>query len=213
MASRHPDTGARLRAGARLLVLGGSVLACVGFIGHGLHQVLLTTTLGPTAYLLLAHPDSEQAHLRSALLGHGAAMACGLSALAAFGLWSHPSIAQTHHDTTPQIWAQAAAVGLTLFFLAVLRAHHPPAAATALLITSGIARPGSGLSGMLLGLGLLIALAAVLSRIPGAQHHRGQPGERTARPAGPACGDTPSLARCHNPGAAEPADRVKRSER
>lgn len=175
MASRHGDNGARLLAGARLLVLGGGLLACVGFIGHGLQQVLLTTTLGPTAYLLLAHPDSEQAHLRSALLGHGAAVVCGLGCLAAFGLWSHPSIAQTHHDTSPQIWAQAAAVGLTLFFLTVLRAHHPPAAATALLITSGIARPGSGLPGMLIGLGLLIAFAALLSRIPGAQHHRNGP--------------------------------------
>ncbi|MER6138827.1 hypothetical protein ABT174_02040 [Streptomyces sparsogenes] len=33
-------------------------LAAVGAIGQGAGRVILTTTLGPTAYVLLAHPRS-----------------------------------------------------------------------------------------------------------------------------------------------------------
>ncbi|MBS2964373.1 HPP family protein [Actinocrinis puniceicyclus] len=147
----------RLITGLRLLVLGGVLLAGVGLIGHAVGSVWLTTTTGPTAYLLLAHPDTAGSRLRSAVAGHTAAVACGLAALAAFGLWNHPSIVEQRHDTLTQIAAQAIAVGCTLLALAVLDAHHPPAAATALLIASGIARPGAPLYGMLAGLALTLA--------------------------------------------------------
>ncbi|MCV2458175.1 HPP family protein [Streptomyces sp. ICN988] len=102
------------------------LLAGIGAIGRPLGWVVLTTTLGPTAYLLLAHPDSLGARWRSAVLGHAAAVAAGLACLAVFGLWSHPSVAAQHHDSPRQIGAQALAVGLTLLLLHVLDAHHPP---------------------------------------------------------------------------------------
>jgi hypothetical protein len=153
----------KLRSGGRLLILSAAALAAVGFLGHGVGLVMLTTTLGPTGYLLLAHPEHEQARVRNALLGHGAATAAGLALLAALGLWNHPSVTSEHRETAAQILAQALAVGVTLLLLSLLDAHHPPAAATALLITSGIARPGPPLYGMLAGLGALIALSALLS--------------------------------------------------
>lgn len=163
-----PETGprARLRTGARLLVLSAVALAAVGAVGRGIGWILLTTTLGPTAYILLAHPRTEAAQVRSSVLGHASAAACGLACLAAFGLWDHPSTAAHQSDDWRQICAQALAVGVTLFLLVVLKAHHPPAAATALLITSGIARPGPPLYGMLTGLAILITTAAVLSHVP-----------------------------------------------
>ncbi|KUL34401.1 hypothetical protein ADL22_30620 [Streptomyces sp. NRRL F-4489] len=165
-------------AGARLLVLGAVALTVVGLAGHAAGGVWLTTTVGPTAYLLLAHPEHEASQLRSSLLGHAAATACGLGCLAAFGLWDHPSVVELHRDSLPQIGAQALAVGLTLLLLTVCHAHHPPAAATALLIASGIARPGPPLYGMLIGLAVVIALAAVLARVPGAHPDRAK--SRTA---------------------------------
>ncbi len=54
-------------------------------------------------------------------------------------------------------------MGLTLFLLHLLDAYHPPAAATALVITSGISRPGPPLYGMLTGLALVLTIAPVLS--------------------------------------------------
>lgn len=169
-----PSFTSRLLGGVRLLVLSAVLLAATGAIGRTVGWVLLTTTLGPTAYLLLTHPDDQTARVRSSLLGHAAAAVCGLGCLAAFGLWSQPSIVEQRHDTMPQIGAQALAVGLTLLALAVLRAHHPPAAATALLIASGIARPGPPLYGMLTGLAILIATATVVARLPWLRKHAGQ---------------------------------------
>ncbi|WP_245738457.1 HPP family protein [Streptomyces sparsogenes] len=153
----------RWAAGRRLFLTSAALLAAMGAIGQGAGWIMLTTTLGPTAYVLLAHPESEAARLRNSSLGHAAATACGLACLAVFGLWQHPSVVEQKHDTWPQIGAQALAVGLTLLLLELLEAQHPPAAATALLITSGIARPGPPLYGMLTGLALLIAGAALIA--------------------------------------------------
>ncbi|WP_413811064.1 HPP family protein [Streptomyces sp. OE57] len=155
--------GRRWAAGRRLFLASAALLAIVGAIGQGVGWIMLTTTLGPTAYVLLAHPESEAARLRNSSLGHMVATVCGLACLAVFGLWEHPSVAEQKSDTWPQIGAQALAVGLTLLALELIEAQHPPAAATALLITSGIARPGPPLYGMLLGLVLLIAGAALIA--------------------------------------------------
>ncbi|WP_073947390.1 HPP family protein [Streptomyces kebangsaanensis] len=153
----------RLGGGLRLLVLSALLLAGVGAVGRLVGWIVLTTTLGPTAYLLLAHPRSVSARLRSAVTGHALAVAVGLACLAVFGLWTHPSTAAEQHDTGAQIGAQALSVGLTLFLLHVCEAHHPPAAATTLLITSGISRPGPPLYGMLTGLALVLVIAPLMS--------------------------------------------------
>lgn len=163
-APRPPLFTTRLHAGSRLLFLSAALLAATGFIGHAIGWILLTTTLGPTAYLLLAHPERASARVRDAVLGHASATACGLACLAAFGLWNQPSGLEQHHDTLPQVGAQALAVGMTLFILTLLCAHHPPAAATGLLITSGITRPGPLLYGMLTGLAIVICGSALLAK-------------------------------------------------
>ncbi|MEU3191996.1 HPP family protein [Streptomyces sp. NPDC006992] len=168
-SSKGTDAKGLWLAGVRLLVLAAVALTAVGLAGYAAGWVWLTTALGPTAYLLLAHPGSEASQLRSALLGHTIAIACGLACLAAFGLWSHPSVVEAGHESLPQIGAQAVAVGLTLLGQTLLRVEHPPAAATALLITSGITRPGYPLYGLLAGLALLLVLVAVLARVPGAR--------------------------------------------
>ncbi|WP_324785923.1 HPP family protein [Streptomyces sp. H51] len=159
----NADTRSRLLGGVRLMLLSALLLAGVGAIGRLIGLVALTTALGPTAYLLLAHPESVTARLRTAVAGHALAIAVALACLAVFGLWTHPSVAERHQDTAGQIGAQALAVGLTLFLLHLCNAHHPPAAATSLLITSGICRPGPALYGLLVGLALVLAIAPLLT--------------------------------------------------
>jgi hypothetical protein len=76
-------------------------------------------------------------------------------------------------------------VGLTLFLLHVLDGHHAPAAATALLIASGIARPGPPLYGLLTGLALVLAIAPLLTAATRRSHvwmpSRGWPMRRGER--------------------------------
>jgi hypothetical protein len=165
----------RVLLGLRLALLAGVLLAVVGVAGHvasalGARAVggtWLTAALGPTAYVLLAHPRSITSRLRNAVVGQVVGVLAGLVGLAMFGLWSAPSIVETHHESLPQVGSQAVAVALTLLVLTLADAHHAPAGATALLVASGIARPGPELFGLLIGLAIVLALAPLLARLPG----------------------------------------------
>ncbi|KRV49828.1 hypothetical protein AQ490_19275 [Wenjunlia vitaminophila] len=156
----------RAAVAARLFVLSAALLTAVGALGQAIGWTTLTSTLGPTAYLVLVHPDSVTARVRNAVLGHGAALACALACLAGFDLWDHPPVTVSNEAPWPRIGAQSLAVGGTLVLLTLLRAHHPPAAATALLVASGISRPGPPLYGLLVGLVLTVVLAPALARLP-----------------------------------------------
>lgn len=156
----------RLRAGLRLFVLVGVALALLGLAGYGIGWVLLTTTLGPTAYLFFRTSSSRPplAQMREAAVAHGCAVASALFALTVFGVWNRPAVPVLQHETLRQIWAQAVATGLTLLLLELCNVHHAPAAATALLITSGITRPGEPLYGLLISLAALIVAGPLLAR-------------------------------------------------
>lgn len=155
-----------MSTGARLGVLGVASIGVIGAADHFLPLVLLTATLGPTAYLLLAHPEHETARLRNAVIGHLTGVGAGLAALAMFGLWR---IQQRPHllTTDPQrLAAVAVAVGLTLLVLELASSHHAPAAATTILVASGLAGPGRPLVGLVLGVAGLLVVLAVLARVP-----------------------------------------------
>lgn len=167
--------GRRVLLGLRFALLAGMLLAAIGAAGHvasalGAQAVggtWLTTSLGPTAYVLLAHPRSVTSRLRNGLLGHATGVLAGLGALALFGLWSAPSVAETHQESFAQVGAQAGAIAVTLLVLTVADAHHGPAGATALLVASGIARPGPELVSLIIGLAIVLAVAPLLARLPG----------------------------------------------
>ena len=127
---------------------------------------LLTSTLGPTAYVFVAHPGQEAPRLRDAAVGHSVGLAVGLVALLAFGLWQAPAATAEEHLPLAQAGAAAAAVAATLMALELLRSHHAPAAATALLVATGLARPGRPLLGLIIGLAVVLAVAPLVARIP-----------------------------------------------
>lgn len=152
--------------GLRYLCLTVLLVGAVGLAGRFLAWPLLTSTVGPTAYVFAAHPRAEVSRFRNALIGHGVAIGAGLGALTAFGLRHHPSVTAAGGPSYRQVAAAAVAVGVTLLVLEVARSHHAPAAATALLITTGLAMPGRPLGGLVLGLAIVIVLGPVLGRWP-----------------------------------------------
>lgn len=153
-------------AAVRLFVLGAALVTVVGVGGRLLEWPLLSATLGPTLYVFLAHPSSETSRLRAAVVGHGTAVALGLAALAVFGLWNHPAAALVGHSSLRQAGAAATAVGGTLAVLHLTRSHHAPAAATAILVATGLARPGRPLWGLLVGLAGVMVIGPLLARTP-----------------------------------------------
>jgi hypothetical protein len=154
----------RLLVATRFFLFSAGLLAAVGVGGHFLAWPWLMSTLGPTTYVFLIHPDSETARLRNAAIGHAIAVAAGLFALAVFGLWTHPPTTAVGFATLPQVGAMAVAVGLTLAALELSGAHHAPSAATALLVASGIAAPTTPLYGLLVGLGVVLVFGPLLGR-------------------------------------------------
>jgi len=160
---RHPWSE-RAALALRYLLLTGALVGAVGVAGRYLAWPLLTSTVGPTAYVFAAHPQA--ARFRNALVGHGAAIACGLGALAVFGLFHSPSVNETGSPSAAQIAAAVLGVGLTVFVLELAGSHHAPSAATALLITTGLAKPGAPLIGLVLGLAIVIAFGPLIGRIP-----------------------------------------------
>jgi HPP family len=156
----------RLTLGLRYLLLTGILVGAVGLAGRLLAWPLLTSTIGPTAYVFAANPDSETARFRNALAGHLVALGCGLAALAVFGMTRYPSISTTGSPSLRQVAAAVTGVGCTVLLLELVGSHHAPAAATTLLITTGLAKPGAPLVGLVLGLAIVIALGPLAGRLP-----------------------------------------------
>jgi hypothetical protein len=73
---------------------------------------------------------------------------------------------QRGHVTALQAVAAAIGVGITLLLLQLAGSHHAPAASTVLLITTGLARPGRPLLGLIVGLALVLAASPLLVRAP-----------------------------------------------
>lgn len=120
-----------LASGILVLVAGAMTLAT--------KRPWLFAGLGPTAVLLAASPSHPTTRFHSIVLGHAVALACAWLAVLLLGasgtagiLAGQPSVAR--------VWASALAVAVTALVQPSARAYHPPAAATAILVTLGIYR-------------------------------------------------------------------------
>ncbi len=94
-------------------------------------------SLGPTAFLFFYSPESPTASPRHTIYGHAIGILCGFGSLWACGL--------THALPTIQVgvsYARVLAAALSLAatgaFMILLKAAHPPAGATTLIVALGI---------------------------------------------------------------------------
>ncbi len=132
---------------------------------HWVSWLVVAGPLGPTAYVLIAHPQTASARVRSAVIGHGSAFAVGLAAVAAWGGWGH-SFQLSHHPQLDQGIAVAVAAEVLLLVLELSDAHQAPTAATVALVASGLVAIGRPLAALAASLALVIALATQLARVP-----------------------------------------------
>ncbi len=120
-----------------------------GFISIGLLALTAKVTrtpfifpsLGPTAFLFFFSPGSPTASPRHTILGHAIGIACGYGALLLFGL-AGAAPQGPGEMVTPRILAATLSLAGTGALMILLRAAHPPAGATTLIISLGfITRP------------------------------------------------------------------------
>lgn len=158
----------RGRSGTRLVDMVWTPGVCaaliivVGAVGFWLHQPWLFAGLGPTILVVASNPDHDTARFRSIVVGHMVAIGCAYLALLLLNATSAPSLLAAATMSMPRVWASAGALAMLVLVQPQLRAYHPPAAATALLVTSGAYRMTGKTPLALMAGVLVVAISAEL---------------------------------------------------
>lgn len=170
-ARRRSPPARRLIGALRSGLAAAVVLGAVAAADWALRFPMLTSAVGPISYLFAAHPRSASARLRNTLVGQAVAIGAAIGAVAAFGLWHAPSVVAVGHTRPAQVAATALAVGVTVLVLQLIGAHHVPGAATAVLITTGLAPWGRPLAGLVAGVAAVAVLGPVTALVPLGEEH------------------------------------------
>jgi CBS domain-containing membrane protein len=158
---------------ARVPVL--ALFACVnGFISIGImaglalvtHSPWIFPSLGPTAFLFFYTPTAPAASPRNTLIGHAIGVVCGYLSLVVTGLTTAGPATVTG-VTGPRVLAAALSLGCTAGLMVLLRAPHPPAGATTLIISLGIMTKPSNLVLLMAAVVLLTLQALLINRLAG----------------------------------------------
>jgi CBS domain-containing membrane protein len=146
----------------------GSLIAIAvsGLAAWGFDEPLLFPSLGATAFLFFETPMAEVASPRNAIIGHTVAVVAAVVGIAAFGLIDAPS-AYEGGVVPERIGAVALAVALTGGTLRLLRAAHPPAGATTIIVSSGLLDDPEQLLAVFVGVAILTAASFGLNRLLG----------------------------------------------
>lgn len=145
-----------------------------GFLTIGLLALLAFVTrspfvfpsLGPTAYLLFVSPMLPSSSPRNTILGHAIGLACGYCAYVATSAANMPF--GIHHGVYwPRVLAAALSLSTTGAVMVLLRADHPPAGATTLIVSLGIISELKALVIIEAAVFLLVAQAFVINHLAG----------------------------------------------
>jgi CBS-domain-containing membrane protein len=143
---------------ASALALGGS-----GFLAYLFKQPLIFPSLGPTAYLFFESPTSRASSPRNTVIGHFVAVVAGGISLAIFGLLGAPSILQAG-PTPAHVASGVLSVALTGGVALLLRASHPPAGATTLIVSLGLFQTVPKMLTLLAGVVILTVFGWLINR-------------------------------------------------
>jgi CBS domain-containing membrane protein len=146
----------------------GSLIA-IGLSGtwaYIVKQPLVFPSLGATAFLIFETPMAEVGSPRNTIIGHTVGILAGVVSLAIFGLLDAPSV-YVSGITVERVCAIALAVALTGGALRVLRAAHPPAGATTIIVASGLLHTPRQLLDIFVGVVLLTIAGWCLNRAMG----------------------------------------------
>lgn len=119
-------------------VVTAALVLLTGVLSLATGQPWLFVALGPTAVLVAGNPGHATARVHNIVIGHLVAIACAWIAVMLVGAGSAPAFLGGFQPGTARMWAGAIAVALMVLVQPTVRAYHPPAAATALLLALGV---------------------------------------------------------------------------
>ncbi len=139
------------------------LMAGLAFITH---SPFVFPSLGPTIFLFFYKPTDPSSSPRNALISHSIATIVGYFSLTVTGLTA-AGPALVVGVTWLRIIAVGLSLGLTIGLMVVLRATHPPAASTTLIISLGTLTKPWQLLVLMLAVVLLTMLAVIINRLAG----------------------------------------------
>ncbi len=163
LSERHDSTAI---LAAFSFINGCLSIALMGVVALLTGQPFIFPSLGPTAFLFFYTPLTPAASPRNAIIGHLIGALAGWGSLLLFGL-HHAGPALSTGVTGPRIGAAALSLGLTSGLMVLLKAPHPPAGATTLIISLGLLRTFDQVVVLMVAVGLLTLQAIVINRLAG----------------------------------------------
>ncbi len=115
----------------------GALMIVIGLFGFITKQPLLFPSLGPTAFLQVEDPEVRMARFYNTVVGHLIGLSAGVLAVLLLHADQAPVALGTAQIAPVRILASALAIALTIAIGLLLRASHPPASATTLLVALG----------------------------------------------------------------------------
>jgi len=173
-----------------MFINGFITIAILAGVAMASHTPFVFPSLGPTAILLFYTPLSPTASPRHTLYGHAIGILCGYASLLLVGLHHAPSAIGTTVDAR-RIMAAALSLALTASLMILLRAAHPPAGATTLIVSLGVVTKPFYLLVIEVAVALLVGQGIVINRLAGLDYplwaKRLEPAPRS-RPTQSSCG-------------------------
>ena len=143
-----------------------TLIVLAGTIGYWLRQPWLFAGLGPTVLMVASNPGHETTRFRAVVLGHLAAIGCAYLALLLLNALGASTVITRATVPLARVWASALSLAMLAVLLPQLRAYHPPAAATALLVTLGAYRmTGKTPLALIAGVVAVAAVGELLNRV------------------------------------------------
>lgn len=128
---------------SRVWMCGAPALALPvpGIVAVLARQVILFASLSPTAVTLIHQAGQPSARAYNAIVGHLVGLASACLFVVVLGLSSAPSVFEVHSVSGARLAAAVLSLVLATVLELLLRAQHPPAAATTLLVALGSFHP------------------------------------------------------------------------
>lgn len=145
---------------------GGISIALISFVALITQEAFIFPSLGATAFIIYYVPLSSAASPRNVFWGHLIGASCGLLALYLFAL--HQSGSAVYDGVTlARVGAIALSLSLAGFLMIYFEVAHPPAAATALIVSLGLMPDPRQIPVLMAGVVLLLIQAFLMNRLSG----------------------------------------------
>lgn len=160
---RRPEFRERWVSALLVFINGFVTIAILSLLAMFTRIPFVFPSLGPTAFLLFFSPDAPGSRPHNTICGHAIGILCGYGALWLVGLQRDPS-AMLEGVGFHRVLAAGLSLATTGAFMILLRAIHPPAGATTLIISLGIITQPFHLLMIEVAVVLMVVQAAMINR-------------------------------------------------